>query len=118
MLLRRLDIARELYNIREPSEHRLLLRDIIELSVPFAAECDNWSSIYYGILEGSVPTLQSMFTEPNPPEAIRDAAEVAVACGNSEWLRDCRARLRDSDWGDEGNEFACMVLEDLPSSLG
>lgn len=107
----------ELYNIRNPIEHHLLVREIEELSVPFAVEHDSWSSVYHGILDGSVPTLQSTFTTPSPPAMIRDAAEVAIAAGNIEWLRECRERLRKSDWGDEDNEAAKMFLEELPREI-
>lgn len=109
--------GRELYNIRETFERDLLVREIDELSVPFAANHFTWSSIYHGILDGTVPTLQATFTTANPPALVRDAAEVAVASGNNQWLRDCRERLRTSDWGSEGNEAAEMFLAELPSEI-
>lgn len=118
-VMRERDIGgRELYNIRKPFERQLLLREIDELSVPFVVEHDSWSSIYHGILDGSVPTLQVTFTTANPPALVRDAAEVAVASGNIKWLKECRELLRTSDWGGEGNEAAQMFLEELPSEIG
>jgi len=107
----------ELYNVREPFEHQLLVREVDELTAPFVVGHDSWGSIYYGTLDGSVPTLQSTFVTAYQPVLVRDAAEVAVASGNAEWLSECRERLRTTDWGSEGNEAALMFLEELPSEI-
>lgn len=109
--------GRELCNIRDTFERELLVRDINELSVPFAANHSTWSSIYHGILDGTVPTLQATFITANPPALVRDAAEVALVSGNNGWLLDCRERLRTSDWGSEGNDAAEMFLAELPSEV-